>query len=314
MVLLGKKGFIPTHLRRHLEERGIPFEAVGRGEIDLTHPTAAAKLSDIIRETDTVVVASALTPDKGRNFRTLMENLRMAENLCELFEKKSCAHVIYLSSDAVYDARKIPLAEDSSREPVDLHALMHTAREMMLDSVLKAKGVPCCVLRPVNIYGFGDTHGSYGPNRFVREAFSQRNITIFGKGEERRCHLYIEDAVRLITLCIEGRTTGSLNLAPTGTITFMKLAETIQAACPFKVEFEFKPRAVPTIHRPYKITQFFRFIHNLGRPISPIVHRPYVATKLRRKFPDFRFTPMREAIHEYVFLYQENQRRGGTLP
>lgn len=314
VVLLGKRGFIATHLRRHLEDRGIPFKAVGNDEIDLTLPAAAAKLGDVVQEADTVVIASALTPDKGRNFRTLMENLRMAETLCEFFEERTCAHVIYLSSDAVYDARQIPLDEDSSREPVDLHALMHTAREMMLDSVLKAKGVPCCVLRPVNIYGFGDTHNSYGPNRFVREAFSQRKITIFGKGEERRCHLYIEDAVRLITLCVERKIVGSLNLAPPGTITFMKLAETIQAACRFNVEFEFKPRTVPNIHRPYKVTQVFRLIYNLGRPIDPILYRPYVATKLRRTFPDFRFTPMPEAIHRYVSLYQENLDTGGSRP
>lgn len=314
VVLLGKRGFIPTHLRRDLAERGISFEALGRGEIDLAHPAAAAKLGDVVRDTDTVVIASALTPDKGRNFRTLMENLRMAETLCELFEMRQCAHVIYLSSDAVYDAHKIPLDEDSSREPVDLYGLMHTAREMMLESVLKAKGVPYCVLRPVNIYGFGDTHDSYGPNRFVREAFAQRKITLFGKGEERRCHLYIEDAVRLIALCIERRTAGNLNLAPPGTITFLKLAETIQVACPFPVELDFKPRTVRTIHRPYKVTQVFRFLYNLGRPIGPIVHRPYVVTKLRRTFPDFRFTPIREAIHRYVDLYRRNPEASGSRP
>ncbi len=313
VVLLGKRGFIATHLSRHLEERGIPFKAVGKDEVDLTHPAAAAKLNDVIRETDAVVIASALTPDKGRNFRTLMENLRMAETLCELFEEKTCAHVIYLSSDAVYDARHIPLDEDSSREPMDLHALMHTAREMMLGAVLSARQVPYCILRPVNIYGFGDTHNSYGPNRFIREAFGDRKITIFGKGEERRCHLYIADAVRLIGLCVEKRSTGTFNLAPPRTTPFMRAAEMIRLACPFPVDIEFKPRTVATISRPYKVTQVFRFIYNLGRPIGPIVHRPYVVTKLRRAFPEFRFTPTREAIEEYVRQYRKSVEKAADL-
>jgi UDP-glucose 4-epimerase len=305
VVVLGKRGFIATYLTRHLAGLGVPCDAVGKDEVNLIDPSSVDKLERIVREGDAVVIASALTPDKGRDFRVLMKNLRMAEHLCEVFEKRPCAHVIYLSSDAVYDAHKIPLDEDSSREPVDLHGLMHTAREMMLGRVLAAKGIPYCILRPVNIYGFGDTHNSYGPNRFVREAFNDRKITIFGGGEERRCHLYIEDAVRLIGLFIERRSTGSFNLAPPSTAPFLRVAEMIRTACPFPVGIEFKARAAPPIHRPYNVTQVFRFIYNLGRPISPIVHRPYVVTKLRKAFPEFWFTPMRDAVEEYVRQYRE---------
>ncbi|NCA21532.1 MAG: hypothetical protein EBS86_10400, partial [Crocinitomicaceae bacterium] len=44
-----------------------------------------------------------------------------------------CFGWLNLSSDAVYDAQKIPLDEDSTREPTDLYALSHIAREMMLE-------------------------------------------------------------------------------------------------------------------------------------------------------------------------------------
>ena len=324
VVTLGKNGFIATYLTRYLEKQGMPFEAVAKERVDLIHPSSVGKLNEIIRETDTVVIIAVLSPDKGRDYRTQMNNLRMAENLCELFERRPCAHVIYLSSDAVYDAHKIPLDEDSTREPVELYALMHTAREMMLESVLKAKKIPFCILRPVNIYGLGDPHHSYGPNRFILEAFTEHKITIFGKGEERRCYLYIEDVVRLITLCIEKQSVGAMNLVCPGTITFMNLAKMVQMACPFKVDLEFKPRKVLTVHRPYRLMQVFRFIQNLGRPIGPIVHRPYVCTQLLRAFPDFRFTPVREAIQTYVHRYKDNlennreawlpHERSGVLP
>lgn len=307
VLILGRSGFVAKYLIAELEKSRIPVEAIGRPELDLTAASSVDALSGFVRPDDTVVILSALTPDKGRDFRTLMKNLRMAEQLCEVFERRPCAHAIYISSDAVYDAHKTPLDEDSSREPVDLYALMHTAREMMLGSVLEARGIPSCVLRPVNIYGLGDTHNSYGPNRFIRQAFQDRRIVLFGEGEERRNHLSVEDAVKLIELCIRHRTTGTLNLLAPRTVSFRKAAELVRASCGFDVALEFKPRPVMPVHRPYKITQVFRFIYNLGRPIGPIVHRPYAAGQLRRAFPQFQFTPIENAISRYVRQYAEQQ-------
>jgi len=308
VVLLGRRGFVASHLSRHLQSIGIAVTAVGKDEVDLTRPASVEELGARLEDTDTVVITSTLTPDKGRDVRTLMTNLVMAQHLCEVFDKRRCAHVIHLSSDAVYAGHTIPLDEDSSREPVDLYAVMHTAREMMLGSVLTARHVPFCVLRPVNIYGFGDSHNSYGPNRFIRQAFEDGRITVFGKGEERRCHLYIEDAVRLIAACIARRIAGRFNLAPPEAVTFRWIAETIRAACPFPVELEFKPRSAPTSHRPSTLTRVLRQLSHLGRPLDPTVHRTYAVAKLRRTFPDFHFTPMPEALHRYVALVQETRR------
>lgn len=308
VLLLGRRGFVASNLIRHLERLGIAVKAVGKDEMDLTLPASVEQLGARLQETDTVVIAATLTPDKGRDFRTLMMNLAMARHLCEVCDKRSCAHVIYLSSDAVYAADKIPLDEESSREPVDLYALMHTAREMMLGSVLTARQVPYCIFRPVNIYGFGDSHNSYGPNRFIRQAFAEGKITLFGKGEERRCHLYIEDAVRLIAAGIARRISGSFNMTPPEAVTFMEIAEMIREACPFPVELECKPRSGPTLHQPSTLTRVVHRLSTLGRPLDPVVHRTYAVTKLRRAFPDFRFTPMPEALHRYVGLVQETGR------
>ncbi|MCP4002563.1 MAG: SDR family oxidoreductase [bacterium] len=300
VVTLGRRGFIASHLLRELERRACPVLALGRDAVDLTEAASVDKLSGLLRSTDIVVVDAALPPERGRDFRAFSQNLRMVEHLCEVFDKNPPAHVIYLSSDAVYDASKIPLDEDSTREPINLYALMHTAREMLLDSVLETRGVPLCILRPVNIFGHGDPHGSYGPNAFVNQAIAERRITLYGRGEERRCHLYIGDAVRLIALCIEKRSRGSINLAQPGVTSFMELAQHVQKQCPFEVRFEFRPRTVPTIHRPYKITQVFRFIQNRGRPIGPIVHRPFDSRQLVRSFPEFEFTPLDTALEAFI--------------
>jgi nucleoside-diphosphate-sugar epimerase len=275
--MIGRSGFLATCLAATLRESGVPLLAVGRPEIDLTVSRSVDALSDLLQRDDTVVILSALTPDKGRNVRTLMNNVRMAEHLCEVFERRSCAHVLYISSDAVYDGRDTPLTEDSNRQPADLYALMHTSREMMLQSALGAGNIPYCFLRPVALFGAGDTHNSYGPNRFIREAFEARTITLFGKGHDERSHLYVGDAARLVHRCIKAVSTGTLNLAAAETISFLQVAEMIRNAMPFDTELRFKEQG------------------NAGGS-----RRPYDIRNLRAAFPDFEFTAFKSAIDAFI--------------
>jgi len=278
VVLLGRSGFLASHLAIGLTRAGIPSLALGRPDLDLTHPSAIETLSALIEPTDTVVVLAALTPDKGRDVGTLTKNLRMAEHLCAVFERRPCAHVVYVSSDAVYDGRQVPIDEGSSREPVDLYAVMHTTREMMLQSALAARKVPVCVVRPVALFGPGDTHNSYGPNRFVREALDARTITLFGKGEDQRSHVYVEDAARFMLQCLLRRSAGTMNLADDQTFSFLEVAELVRASCPFSTTLVLKERA------------------GSGGTTT----RPFSARLLRDAFPRFEFTPMAAAIGAFV--------------
>ena len=278
VVLVGRSGFLARHLIASLETNGITVHAIGRPEIDLTSPASVDALSGVLGPDDSVVILSALTPDKGRDVRTLMKNIKMAEHLGELFDRSPCAHVVYVSSDAVYDGRHVPLDESASREPVDLYALMHTTREMLLTSVLAARRIPLCVLRPAALFGPGDTHNSYGPNRFVREAFEHRTITLFGKGEDERSHVYVNDAARLMTECLIHMSEGTLNIATPETVSFMQVAQAVQAACPFPTTLVLK-----------------------DRPGSGAIStRPFTARQLIEAFPGFEFTPMAAGVSALV--------------
>jgi len=314
IVLLGAGGFLGTHLRRSFSSAGIDCLALGRADLDLTQPDSAARLSELVRPDDTIVMTSILTPEKGRDFHVFNDNLRMAHSVCLALERKSCAQFVYLSSDAVYDAHKIPLDEDSTREPIDLYSLTHTAREMLVASVLSRSATPFCVLRPTNIYGHGDTHGNYGPNSFVRSALNDKRIVLYGRGEERRSHLYIDDAVTLILRAIAMRSEGTLNLAVRPAISYMDVAKIVVRNCEGTVAIDFVPRTIQAVHRPYKATQVFRFIYNHGRKIGPIVHRPFAVSAIFDAFPDFRYTPLEEGIRAYLKLQSQDKGNGAILP
>lgn len=314
VVVLGARGFISSHLQAACARRGVPCTAVGADQIDLTDPRNASKLSHALKDDDAVVMTSMLTPERGRDALALMSNLRMAETVCLALDQTPCRHFVYLSSDAVYDADKIPLDEDSSREPIDLYALSHTAREMMLTHELGRAGTPVCTLRLTSVYGPGDTHNAYGPNRFVRAALNGGHIELFGRGEERRSHVYIDDVVGLIGLALDHRSVGTLNIAIRPAVSFDDIAQTVVRLAGAAVGIDHLPRTVPTVHRPYKLTQVFRFIYNLGRPIGPIVHRTFVNSAIFSAFPGFRFTSLEKGIAAFVAAERDVRQGASARP
>jgi len=277
VVLLGAGGFLSPELGRLLAQDGVPVHAIGSRDIDLTSEGTADRLAAELRPDDVVVMAAALTPDKGRDIATLMKNLRMAESVCAALGRLRLAHFIYISSDGVYDGRFSSLLnEESTCEPSDLYCLMHTAREKMLSQTCQAAGIPFAIVRPCAVYGPGDTHNSYGPNRFVRTALKDGKITLFGGGEEKRHHVYVTDVGELIKLTILHCSTGVINAVTGEAVSFGDVAEKIAAATEAPVSIERLPRT------------------------TPVTHRHFDTTALARAFPSFRETPLDSGLERTI--------------
>lgn len=300
VVVLGASGFISKHLQNWCINNGIDNLAISSTDIDLTVTYNADRLASLLLPGDSVVMASMVTPEKGQDYLTTMANLRMTETVCTALNLKQCAHFVYLSSDAVYDAQKIPLDEDSAREPTDLYALSHIAREMMLEKEFFKLKIPFCFLRLTAVYGPGDTHNAYGPNRFVRMALSEGRIILYGNGEERRSFIFINDLIKIMGLVLSHSSIGTINIAIQPAISFKEIAQQIANLLSQSVIFKYETRTVPIIHRPYKPTQIFRFLYNMGRPIGQIVHRTFVNSALFEAFPNFTFTPLRQGLSSFI--------------
>src|SRR5204863_9896338 len=147
------------------------------------------------------------------------------------------------------------ISEQTPAAPTDLYGAMHCMRELMLAA--EAKG-PLAILRLTAIYGPGDTHNSYGPNRFLRQALREGRIALFGNGEETRDHLHVDDAVDLMLLVIGHASSGLLNLASGSSVSFRNAAELIAAAAPRPVEIAASARQHPVTHRHFDITNLLR--------------------------------------------------------
>jgi UDP-glucose 4-epimerase len=249
VVVLGANGFIPRALAARLAADQVPCLAVASTRLDLSAAGAGAALAALLQPGDAVVMAAALTPDKGRDIATLMKNLRMAENVAAALAAQPVAHLVYLSSDAVYDWHSPLVSEATPPSPTDLYSTMHLARERVLADATATVKVPCAILRPCAVYGPGDTHNGYGPNRFARTALAEGRIVLFGQGEETRDHVAIQDVAALIALALRHRSTGVLNLVSGQSTSFAEVAALVSRLCPRPVVVESRPRSGPVTHR-----------------------------------------------------------------
>ena len=268
VVLIGAGGFVGSAIAKQLVTDGVSVLGLTRKELDLLAAGAAAKLKGFLRPTDSLVMVSAVAPAK--TVPMLMQNLRMAEVVCSVLAETEIAHLVYISSDAVYADDANPVTEESPCAPSTIHGMMHVARELMLRSSTKA---PVAVLRPTLIYGATDPHNGYGPNRFRRQAVKGESIAIFGEGEERRDHVLVDDVARIASLVLHHRSIGALNVVTGVSTSFHDIAAMI--AKQFGVNVVSHSRPGPRPH---------------------LLHRFFDITNCLKAFPTFRYTPLVEGL------------------
>lgn len=272
VVILGAAGFVGAATTKLLQSRGIPTLALGRGDLDLLADDAASRLRALLQPSDALVVVSAKAPCK--NVAMLCDNIRMMTAVCDALAGTMVAHVVYISSDAVYRDSTGPLSESSCAEPGSIHGIMHLAREVMLKSAVTS---PLVILRPTLIYGAADPHNGYGPNRFSRLAAEGKEIVLFGDGEERRDHVFIADVAEIICRAVCHQCHGTLNVATGSVYSFRNIAERIASMATPPVRVQGAPRVGAMPHGGY---------------------RAFVTSCIEKALPDFRFTPIEEGLQK----------------
>jgi nucleoside-diphosphate-sugar epimerase len=277
VVILGSAGFVASAILRRLEVLGAFVLAVPRTELNLTSAEAGARLADILHPDDSLLFVSAKAPVK--NEAMLIENIRMGAAVCEGLKKAPVSHVVYISSDAVYADSDSPLTERSCAEPGSLHGVMHLTREVMLANAFSG---PLCFLRPTLIYGAGDPHNGYGPNRFMRLAAAGDDIVLFGEGEERRDHVWVEDVAEVVSRVLFRRSEGVLNIAVGEVASFNEIAKQVIHLLPSPTRIKVSPRVAPMPHNGL---------------------RAFDVADFRTAFPDFRCVPLAEGLREVAAFF-----------
>ena len=192
----------------------------------------------------------------------LVYNLRICQNVCNFIDRDLIKHITYISSDAVYKDSSKPINENSLVEPDSLHGLMHMTREKILKSTY---GNKLCILRPTLIYGKNDPHNGYGPNSFIRLAKKNKDIKIFGKGEERRDHIHVEDVIKVIFNLIKKNKIGVFNICSGKIISFNELAKKIIHSLGSKSKIIYLKRSGPPHHLGLRRFNIYKIKKNIQK-------------------------------------------------
>ena len=279
VVVAGAAGFVGNAVASRLERDGLDVVRLSRREVDFTARDAQTKLASFLAPGDAFVAVAARAPCKNADM--LVENVAIAHTMAKALGRAEPSHVVNISSDAVYSDSPDPLTEASCAAPGTLHGVMHLAREVMFATEVRA---PLAILRPSLLYGPADPHNGYGPNRFRRLAANGEDIVLFGEGEERRDHVYIDDVAELVARVLYRRSKGVLNVATGEVHSFREIAEKVVALSGRPVSIKGGPRSGPMPHNGY---------------------RPFDVAACRAAFPDFRYTSLADGLR----LATEGERR-----
>lgn len=275
IIILGANGFIGRHLQESLAIKGFDVKGFNKEEVDLTNSSSENQLAEFFSSEDVVIFLSSIAPDR-KDSNAFIKNIQMAFNVSRAAKKTPIKHLIYFSSEAVYEFDNLNITEATPTRPTDEYGAMHLIREILLSSDINLK---LLILRPVMVYGIEDTHCAYGINKFQNEALKLGKINIFGLGEEKRDCVYINDLVNLlIDLIIRGLPNGVLNIATGVSTSFMDLAKILASSNKSEIKIQFNERKVEIKHKGFNIKKInelcpgFKFT-NLKDGIKTLVSR-----------------------------------------
>lgn len=258
VVVVGCNGFIGKAVKNELNSLGIENIGIAKEEFNLLEDTTSLKLKSVLRENDQIVFTSAIAPSKSAE--DVRKSIKMADVFCKSISELNIKQVILISSDSVYGDKAGLFNELSACDPNSFHGLAQLSREIILQN---SKITNLAILRVCAVYGEGDTHNGYGPNRFINQIKNSETIKVFGEGLNFRDHIHINDVVNLILRILKTNFTGTLNIVTGKSYSFNDVAE--------KCRSIFSPQTK---------------IENTGTE-GEIIVKSFDISKINETFPDF---------------------------
>jgi UDP-glucose 4-epimerase len=256
-LITGGAGFIGSHLVEALYQRGDTQRIVilddlstGRlehieyplgGGVELIQGSVADTwlVDELMSECDICVhLASAVGVQKIvlEPLETLMQSVR-GSNVVMHAAANHGARVLFTSTSEVYGKH----ADDALAEQDDLilgapskgrwtYAIAKTFGEALIAGYHGRRGVDAIVVRLFNTVGPRQT-GQYGMvlPRFVRQALTGEDLTVYGSGAQTRCFTHVGDTVSALILLAdsEGAPGRTFNIGSSTPIPIVELARRV---------------------------------------------------------------------------------------
>jgi UDP-glucose 4-epimerase len=255
-LITGGAGFIGSHLAErllHMEQEVVVIDDLSTGSMSniahlKPHPRFEYHLDSIfnhhlmrelVDNSDVLVHLAAAVGVKKiveQPVQTIETNVRGTELVLDLAGKKNKRVIIASTSEVYGKSTKFPFNENDDLVMGPTHhsrwgyACSKAIDEFLALAYFREKKLPVTILRFFNTTGARQT-GRYGMvvPTFVRQAMTNRPVTVYGTGEQSRCFGHIDDVVDGIIAAIpEPKTLGQIfNLGSTEEISMNSLAQRI---------------------------------------------------------------------------------------
>jgi NDP-hexose 4,6-dehydratase len=227
VLVTGADGFIGSHLVEALLHRRARVLAFTRGTS--THGTGqwtwhnlgavVGQLERVITgnvaQAETTHIIQDLAPDVIFHLAAEAYVARSFERPGEVFATNATGtlhvleaarrlprlqRVVITSSCEVYGPAldNQPISEDYALNPTSPYAASKVAADRLASSYHVTFGVPTAIIRPFNTFGPRHTYDVIP--QFIKRALAGEELTVHGRGEQRRDFVYVEDTVAAFLL------------------------------------------------------------------------------------------------------------------
>lgn len=236
IVILGSSGFIGKRLYAQLPGQCLSYRVNGFSSKDcnLLNKREVLKVLSSIGPNDTLIIAAAISRLQENTPTSMKKNIRMIQNLIDVFRQNPPGYVIYLSSIDVYgsgkalsNCKKI-MTEKTPLRPDDPYSKAKVKSEFLLRKWSRNQGIPLAVLRFPGVYGPGDKQRSL-ISFFSRQIQNKKLVKIHGDGHVLRDYVFIDDVVKVVRMCIEKRVNRTMNIATGRSLSVRDIAKVLRS-------------------------------------------------------------------------------------
>lgn len=119
-------------------------------------------------------------------------------NVLEAARHASVGRVVFASSGAPLGVQTPPLHEEMAAHPASPYGASKLAGEGYCSAYFHCFGVETVVLRFGNVYGEGSTRKASIVAKFIKQAFNDETLEIYGDGSQTRDFIYLGDLIEAV--------------------------------------------------------------------------------------------------------------------
>ncbi len=218
VLVTGADGFIGSHLTEKLLGYGAELSVFVRG----TSHSGVTKLKNInhikdrlqkvitgdISSEDTINIIKKIQPHYifhlaaqayvNKSFEQPLEVIKTNDwgtlmVLEAIRQTESVKQAVFTSSSEIYGSYDQPIKEEFPLNPTSPYGASKAAADRYCFSYWNTYNIPVSVIRPFNTYGPRHTYDVVP--KFIKLAIENKNLTIYGDGQQTRDLLYVDDTV-----------------------------------------------------------------------------------------------------------------------